>query len=180
MTSEEETARLRAMADQIHELREERDALQASLDEKDRAEQYRAHGDGLSWRLPFSLADEVATKHLPVPRLEVRWRGLKMGRYERCALQGLVIRSYAERDEPTFLPLGRTSQGGSAPRDRLETPWRMGVEVLADMLDLGLRGFVVSEPGDGGHDGFAVREIAFPAPEDMAIGLRQRWTEKRP
>ena len=52
--------------------------------------------------------------------------------------------------------------------------------VLADMLDLGLRGFVVSEPGDGGHDGFAVREIAFPAPEDMAIGLRQRWTEKRP
>ena len=124
------------------------------------------------------LATTPVDLRIGSPSTYCQWHGEDRKRpYNRVALAGLVLHAYCRNDEPMFMPMGRTSQGGASSRDRLETPWRMGTEVLADMLALGLPGFVISEPSDQGR-GFLMRTIAVPPLSDMPIALRARLKAK--
>jgi hypothetical protein len=164
--------RFRTLTDQLGEAREEIAALKAKVEELEREDEEEAYHDEWTWRHIRLLRGEQAMPELPVPRLEIRWRAIGTGT-TRIADYGLVYRFYGD-DELRFVPISSTRCSGGRPdtddptaRDRaLQGPFRDGVHILADMVALGLPGFVVSEYGES-------RQLALGPIEDLPPALRE-------
>lgn len=82
---------------------------------------------------------------LPLPRLEIRWRG--MGDYNMVADMGIVYTHFLGHIE--FVPMSSTRVNGKRNRNELELPFRDSAHIWHDMEQMRIPGFVVNdETGD--------------------------------
>lgn len=83
--------------------------------------------------------------NLPIPRLEIRHRdprGKELGQGYNIVAEYRMIYEHLEGNV-LAVDLGKTLIGGSV-RDPLDTPFRMGAQIIHDMLHLHLPGYVIN------------------------------------
>ena len=121
------------------EMKEEKiGQLESKLSEMEEAQEDRDYQDEWRWRHIRTLTPEE-NMGLPFPRLELR--RIRKSEYSSTVHYGLV--NLHLDGSLMFYPFSSVMVGGKTPL--FDTPFRSGGDILNDMYELNLRGFVIDE-----------------------------------
>jgi hypothetical protein len=130
--------------------------LETKISEMEEAQEDLEYRDEWRWRHIRALTPEE-NMDLPVPRLEIRSK--RKSAYITIVDYGLV--SLHLSGDVMYYPFSSTEvRGKSLP---LSTPFRAGGDILNDMYELNLRGFVI--------DGDENKELSLEDKDDLPSGL---------